>query len=138
MSNHRPITNLNTIGKLLERLAQAHLRKYIKSSTNAAPLQSAFRALHSTETAMTRVVSDLLSTTDSKTPSVLVTLDISVAFDTLDHRRLLDRSKELFGFDDTILQWLSSYLSGRSQFVSNNYRKESSLFNTCELIALLG
>ena len=62
MSNYRPVTNLNTIGKLLERLAQAQLRKKsskvqpIESSTNAAPLQSAYGALNSTETAMTRVV----------------------------------------------------------------------------------
>ena len=72
---------------------------------------------------MTRVVSDLLSTTDSKTPSVLLSLDISAAFDTLDHRRLLDRSKELFGFAATVLQWLSSYFAGRSQFVSIGGRR---------------
>ena len=114
MSNYRAITNLNTIGKLLERLAQAQLRKHIKSSTNVAPLQSAYRVLHLTETAMTRVVSDLLSTTDSKTPSAFLSLDISAAFDNLNHRRLLDRSTELFGFADTVLQWLSLYLAGQS------------------------
>ena len=81
-------------------------------------------------TQQSRVVSDLLSTTDSKTPSVLLSLDISTAFDTHDHRRLLDRSKELFGFDDTVLQWLSSYLAGRSQFVSIGGRHSSTVTMT--------
>ena len=79
---------------------------------------------------MTRVVIDLLSTADSKTPSVLLSLDISAAFDTLDHRRLLDRSEELFDFDDTVLQWLNSYIAGRSQFVSIGGRHSSTVTMT--------
>ena len=79
--------------------------------SNGAPLQSAYRAFHSTETAMTWLVSDLLTATDNKTPSVLLSLDVSAAFDTLDHRCLLERSRTLFGLDDSVLRWLESYLS---------------------------
>ena len=66
---------------------------------------------------MTRVVSDLLTATDSGSPSVLLSLDISAAFDTLDHRRLLAQAKDLFGFDCVVLRWLASYLAGREQFL---------------------
>ena len=128
MSNYRPITNLNTIEKLLGRLAQAQLRKHIESSTNAAPLQSSYHVLQSTETAMMGVISDLLSTTNSKTPSGLLSLDIERHV--RHFRRLLDRSKKLFGFNDTVLQWWSSYLAGRSQFVSIEGRHSSTVAMT--------
>ena len=82
MSNYRPIANFNTIGKTLERLAMNQLRRHLESTPNGAPLQSAYHAFHSTETAMTRVVCDLLTATDNKTPAVLLSLDISAAFDT--------------------------------------------------------
>jgi len=117
-ANFRPITNLNTIGKLLERLAQNRLRRHIASSGSQAMFQSAYRALHSTETAMSKVVNDLLLAVDGGCPSVLLSLDISAAFDTLNHRRLLDRAEELFGITSLARAWLCSYLSGRSHCVS--------------------
>ena len=84
--------------------AMKQMRRHMENLPNLGPLQSAYRALHSTKTAMTRVVSDLLSATASKSPSVLLSLNISPAFDTLDHHRLLERAKDLFGFDSTVLQ----------------------------------
>ena len=92
MANYRPITNLNIRRKILERLAQKQLRRYIEQSPNVGSQQSAYRAFHSTETAMTKVVSDLLSATDRQTPAVLLALDISAAFDMHDHQRLLARA----------------------------------------------
>ena len=119
MVNCWPTTNLNTIGKIIERLSQNQIRRLIRDSPNVGPLQSAYRALHSTETAVTRVVNDLLSATDIKTPSVLLSLDINAAFDILDRRRLSSkRSKNLFGLDDIILEWLRSCLTGRTQYVT--------------------
>ena len=72
---------------------------------------------------MTRVVSDLLTATDSRTLSVQLSLDISAAFNTLDHRRILDRATDLFDFDGVALKWLSSYLSGRQHYVSVGGRR---------------
>ena len=88
-SNYRPITNLCTFGKVLEKLAQSQLRNHINILPKNAPLQSAYRAFHSTETAMTNVVSDLLTNVDSGSPSLLLSLDINAAFDTLNHKLLL-------------------------------------------------
>ena len=106
MSNFSLISNLNTIGKIFERLA---IRRHSDHSLNLEHLQSAYRALHSTETVMTKVVSDLLSAVDGGEPSALLSLDISAAFDTLDHHRLLSREHELFGFFDLALKWMQSY-----------------------------
>ena len=88
MPNFQPITNLDTFGKILERLALKQLRRYLEGCWNIGPLQWVYRDLHCIETAMTKVVSDLLTAADSKFPSVLLSLDISAPFDTLDHHRL--------------------------------------------------
>ena len=117
-ANYRPITNSNTIGKILERLAQRRIREHLSLSPNHGTFQSAYRALHSTETAMTRVVNDLLTAVDSGKPSVLLSLDISAAFDTIDHCRLLQRCSEVFGMSGQVCDWLRSYLTGRSSYVS--------------------
>jgi len=117
-ANYRPITQLNSIGKILERLAQKQLMRHISSAPNCNNFQSAYRTLHSTETAMTKVVNDLLLAADSGNPSVLLSLDISAAFDTLDHSRLLQRATEVFGFTGNVRVWLGSYLSGRTSYVS--------------------
>ena len=111
ISNFSPITNLNTTGKILERLAMKQLRRHSDHSPNLGHLQSAYRALHSTETAMTKVVSDLRSAVDGGEPSTLLSLDISAAFDTLDHHPLLPHAHELFGFTDSDIKWMQSYLS---------------------------
>ena len=66
---------------------------------------------------MTKVVNDVLMATDSGKPSILLSLDISAAFDKLDHTRLLQRATELFGLDDIVTNWLKSYLTNRTSYV---------------------
>jgi hypothetical protein len=65
-ANYSPLTNLNTIGKMLKRLAQNQLRHHLSTSPNYNTSQSADQSLHSTETAMTKVVNDLLTAVDSR------------------------------------------------------------------------
>jgi len=112
--NFRPITNLSTVSKLLERLALARLKPHIAASPNFCALQSAYRGAHSTETALVKVVDDLLTAIDAGSVVALVGLDISAAFDTVSHSVLLRRLDIEFGITGAPLQWIASYLSGRS------------------------
>lgn len=82
-----------------------------------SPFNFGFRKLHSTETALVKVVNDLLLASDSGTLSILILLDLSSAFDTVDHMLLLNRLKTVFGVSGTALEWFRLYFTGRTQFV---------------------
>lgn len=79
--------------------------------------QSGFRSGYSTETALVRVLNDLLIIADSGACCILVMLDLSAAFDTICHSILLDRLQKWTGVSGTVLNWFKSYLSDHSQFV---------------------
>ena len=81
-------------------------------------LQSAYRKGRSTESALLRVQNDILRATDQKNGVILVLLDLSAAFDTLDHGIMLTRLHDRFGVTDTALQWIAAYLDSRTQSVS--------------------
>lgn len=72
---------------------------------------------HSTETALLHVLNSVYSAADNKKATLLVGLDISAAFDTIEHHILIDRFESEFGVDGAALNWLRSYLSDRLQFV---------------------
>jgi len=80
-------------------------------------MQSAYKQFHSTETALTRVQNDILDALDTHGAAVLVLLDLSAAFDTIDHKILLKRLEEEMGVSGAALAWFASYLSGRTQAV---------------------
>ena len=92
-------------------------------------LQSAYRAGHSTETALLNVDNDILLNMDHQRVTLLVLLDLSSAFDTVDHEVLLRRLEVTFGITDNALQWFRSYLAGRSQRVllNGSFSEELSL-----------
>ena len=79
--------------------------------------QSAYRKDNSTETALLRITNDILQATDKHEDTILVLLDLSAAFDTIDHEVLLNRLNQRFGFRDLALKWLVSYLADRKQNV---------------------
>ena len=111
LSSYRPISNLLYSSKLLERCVSKQLNSYLSSHALYETYQSAYRPLHSTETALLRVQNDILSSIDKKEITVLVLLDLSSAFDTVDHAILLNRLKNI-GLTGIVLDWFSSYLSG--------------------------
>ena len=80
-------------------------------------LQSANRRSHSTETALLKVFTDIINSIDAGEVALLSFLDFSAAFDTVDHKILLQKLSSSFGFSFTVYNWLSSYLTGRTQYV---------------------
>uniref|UniRef100_A0A672ZWH4 Reverse transcriptase domain-containing protein n=1 Tax=Sphaeramia orbicularis TaxID=375764 RepID=A0A672ZWH4_9TELE len=119
-SNYRPVSNLAFLSKVFEKVVSKQLVHYLTENNLFEPLQSAFRANHSTETALTKVVNDLLLNADSDCASVLLLLDLSAVFDTVDHCILIERLEYHFGISGKVLSWLKSYLSERSQCVLFN------------------
>ena len=76
--------------------------------------QSGFRSRHSTESALLTVFNDLILTVDSGCAAIMVTLDLTAAFDTVDHRTLLSRLEQYAGIKGAALTLLQSYLTDRS------------------------
>ena len=97
---------------LLERLVVRQLIEYLSSTDLIPPLQSGYRQGHSTETAVLRVLSDILLAVDNGDLAALVLLDMSAAFDTVDHSIL----QLTFGIYDTAHGCFQSYLSSRKQY----------------------
>ena len=104
-------------------------QKHLVRSELYPTLQSAYPAGHSTETALLKVHSDILCNMNYRRVTLLVLLDLSAAFDTVDHEVLLRRLEVTFGIADTALQWFRSYLAGRSQRVllNGSFSEEFSL-----------
>ena len=126
LKNYRPISNLSFMSKVLEKVVLSQILQHINCNKLLSDFQSAYRPHHSTETALLKVTNDLLSAMDDGKISVLVLLDLSAAFDTIDHEILLHRLHNVFGFEDTVLSWFQSYLENRTQTVGV-HRKHSTL-----------
>jgi hypothetical protein len=112
----RPITILPFLSKIVEKLICLQLTNYLNYADVLPIKQSGFQPNHSTATAMLDVVDDILTGQDAGMGSILVFLDFSRAFDTINHDLLLSKLS-YYGFDSSALKWFSSYLSDRSQRV---------------------
>jgi len=114
VKSYRLITNMSVVSKLLKRLVAQQLTTYLTDNGLLLDLQSAYRAHHSTETAVLKVVGDILLALDSRN---LALLDLLAAFDTVDHDTLLRRLQTSYDLDGVVIKWFVSYLSGRTQHV---------------------
>ena len=121
-SNFRPISaNLKFLSKVIETEAAAErLWEYVRVNGLDETLQPAYKKQHSCETALLRVQNDILMALDSKKCVILLLLDLSAAFDTVDHEILLLRLHSKFGIKGKAHAWLSSYIIERTQFVQIN------------------
>jgi len=130
-SNYRPISNLNNISKIIERLFLTRFQPHILSSPNFNQSQSAYRRYHSTESAILSTLDNVFHSADMGKSTLLVSLDLSAAFDNIDHTILLQRLSTSFGISGTVYSWLTSYLTNRCQSVRVGGYSSPSTICTC-------
>ncbi len=97
LANYRPISNLSFMPKFLKKLCLLNCATSCQENDIYEEFQSGFRPRHSTETALVTITNDLLLASDQGCISLLVLLDISAAFDTIDHDILIDRLQNYTG-----------------------------------------
>ena len=110
-----PTSNLSFVSKLVEIMAADQIQSYLNEHDLFPSLQSAYRQHHSTETALLKVKNGILMNMENQQVTLLVLLDLSAAFDTVDHGILFDRLQSDFGISGSALKWIESYLSNRTQ-----------------------
>ena len=96
MSNFRPVSGLNFVSKLIEKIVASQIKSHMKNSGISNNLQSAYKCENSTETVLLYIQNDILSAQDSGELTALLLLDLSAAFDTIDHDLLISRLTEWF------------------------------------------
>ena len=112
--NNRPVSNLNFISSLLESAVLLQIQKHLYNQNLLPQYQSSYQANFSTETLLLKLMDDILKSMESQEAAALVVLDLSAAFDTVDHDLLLVILKSHFGIDGIPLAWIRSYLNSRS------------------------
>ena len=118
LNNYRPVSNLPFVPKLLEKVVEHRLRDHLDINNLHDFHQSLYRNNYSNETALVKVQNDIAEAFDQKRIVVLVMLDLSNAFDVIDHGIMLTRLQHSFGVTAEALDWMRSYISGRTQCVS--------------------
>uniref|UniRef100_A0A3Q3BY54 Reverse transcriptase domain-containing protein n=1 Tax=Haplochromis burtoni TaxID=8153 RepID=A0A3Q3BY54_HAPBU len=118
LANYRPISKLPLLSKVLEKIVFSQLKDFLDDNGIFEVFQSGFKTLHSTESALLRVFNDILLACDSGNHVVLVLLDLTAAFDTVDHNILISRLSDVVGIGGTALNWFKSSLSDRTFSVS--------------------
>ncbi|KAF7245842.1 RNA-directed DNA polymerase from mobile element jockey [Varanus komodoensis] len=111
VANYRPVANIPFLGKVLERVVAGQFQAFLDETDYLDPFQSGFRPGYSTESALVTLYDDLCRERDRGSASLLVLVDLSAAFDTINHGILLNRLAGL-GVGGTAWRWFHSYLNG--------------------------
>jgi hypothetical protein len=117
VQSYRPVSNLTFMSKIVEKLVCRQLVSFFEQFGLLPSFQSAYRKRHSTETAVLKIITDALQAADRGQVTLLCMLDLSAAFDTVDHEILLDRLQRSFGIHGRVLSWIKSFLHDRTQLV---------------------
>ena len=125
LNNYRPISNLSIFSKTLERIVAKQLTSYLISHKIPHIFKSAYLPSKSTEAALVKVSSDIITNIDNKNGTILALLDLSSAFDTIDHTILIHRLTYI-GITGTAHKWLSSFITNRTSSVLVHSTRSSS------------
>ena len=129
-NNYRPISLLPQLSKILEKLYSNRLNTFTKTCVILNPCQYGFREKMSTTQALVKVVSEITNSLNKRKHSIGVFIDLQKAFDTVDHQ-LLCTKLEFYGIRGVAYQWIKSYLSNRTQYVSYEGHKSELLPIQC-------
>ena len=127
--NYRPVNNLVFFSKLIERVVQRRIDSQMNTNNLQSDTQFAYKKHHSTETMILGLVNDVLLGFDDNKCTIVLFLDLSAAFDTIDTEKLLNILSDEIGITGTALRWFKSYLQGRTQRV----KIHNSYSNRCEV-----
>jgi len=130
ISNYRPISVLPSFSKIFEKLVYNRLISYLTKFSILYEHQYGFRSSMSTSLAILEMVERITDAIDSNKFSVGIFIDLSKAFDTINHKILLNKL-EFYGIRGTALSWFTSYLSNRQQYVLFNGTASPRLPVTC-------
>ena len=111
VAHYRPVSNLTQLSETLENVIAEQLLIHTDHMSEMYP--SAYKPLHSTETALLCVCEDEQKELDRKNGTTLIMIDLSAAFDTIDHHILLHRLRHRYGVPSAALKWIESYLTDR-------------------------
>ena len=125
--NYRPVNNLVFFSKLIERVVSRRLNSHMTLNGLQNDKNFAYKKHHNTETMMVGLVDEVLEGFEDGKCTVIVFLDLSAAFDTIDHEKLLSIMSDELGITGTALQWFRSFLVGRTQKVRINGEYSESL-----------
>ena len=115
--NYKPISLLPLISKVIERSTHDQTEYYLQRNELLYSYQSSFRANHSTDTCLPQLTDMILNCAENGKHTGMILIDLQKAFDTLDHKILLDKMK-CIGFSDKTIKWFHSFLTNRAIFVS--------------------
>ena len=129
LSNYRPVSNLPQLSKVLEKVTAKQIQEHIFAMSEL--YQSAYKSCHSTETALICVCDDMKLVFDKRIGTALIMIDLSAAFDTINHDILLRRLCDRYGTIGDALKWVKFYSTNRSQRISiNEYSSCGSLLSS--------
>ena len=114
ISNYRPISLLPVLSKVFEKSATNQLIKYLEENNLISPSQHAYRKGHGTTTCLAELLNHVHKIVDEKKLCAIVSLDLSKAFDSINHDLLLNKLQKL-NLSESALLWIKSYLSKRHQ-----------------------
>ena len=117
LGNYRPVSNIAFMSKILEKCILLQLTEHLNKNNLWGKYQSAYRKFHSCETAVTKIMDDILNIKDQNNDTILLCMDLSAAFDTVDRAILISRQKTKFGIAGTVLKIILSYLTDRVFYV---------------------
>ena len=112
-TNYRPVSNLPFISKIIEKCTLIQLTTHCNIHNFLLEYQSAYRKFYSCETSLLKLVSDTLWAIEKQQITAVLVMDLSAAFNTVDHNLLLNVLQEKIGITNTVLKWYNNFLKPR-------------------------